>query len=171
MKHNTKRLVRAALIAGIYVALCLVQQPLAYGPVQFRVSEALTLLPIFTPDAVWAVTVGCFLSNLFSMSPWDMLFGTLATLLAAIATRMLRNIRVKGLPVLAPLPPVLFNAVIIGFEIAFLSPGGFIWPAFWGAALSVGLGEFAVCCLLGLPFAAALGSVIRRSEFLSNLFH
>ena len=100
-----------------------------------------------------------------------MVFGTLATLLAAIATRMLRNIRVKGLPVLAPLPPVLFNAVIIGFEIAFLSPGGFIWPAFWGAALSVGLGEFAVCYLLGLPFAAALGSVIRRSEFLSNLFH
>ena len=83
MKHNTKRLVRAALIAGIYVALCLVQHPLAYGPVQFRVSEALTLLPIFTPDAVWAVTVGCFLSNLFSMSPWDMLFGTLATLTAA----------------------------------------------------------------------------------------
>ncbi|MFR8257002.1 MAG: QueT transporter family protein [Ruthenibacterium sp.] len=85
MKHNTKRLVRAALIAGIYVALCLVQQPLAYGPVQFRVSEALTLLPIFTPDAVWAVTMGCFLSNLFSMSPWDMLFGTLATLTAAQA--------------------------------------------------------------------------------------
>lgn len=101
MKHNTKRLVRAALIAGIYVALCLVQQPLAYGPVQFRVSEALTLLPIFTPDAVWAVTMGCFLSNLFSMSPWDMLFGTLATLTAALATRRLRHVRTKGLPLAA----------------------------------------------------------------------
>lgn len=103
MKHNTKRLVRAALIAGIYVALCLVQQPLAYGPVQFRVSEALTLLPIFTPDAVWAVTMGCFLSNLFSMSPWDMLFGTLATLTAALATRRLRHVCAqRACPLLPP---------------------------------------------------------------------
>lgn len=120
MKHNTKRLVRAALIAGIYVALCLVQQPLAYGPVQFRVSEALTLLPIFTPDAVWAVTMGCFLSNLFSMSPWDMLFGTLATLTAALATRRLRHVRTKGLPLAAAVPPVLINAVVVGLEVTYI---------------------------------------------------
>ena len=120
MKHNTKRLVRAALIAGIYVALCLVQHPLAYGPVQFRVSEALTLLPIFTPDAVWAVTVGCFLSNLFSMSPWDMLFGTLATLTAALATRRLRHVRTRGLPLAAAVPPVLINAVVVGLEITYI---------------------------------------------------
>lgn len=120
MKHNTKRLVRAALIAGIYVALCLVQQPLVYGPVQFRVSEALTLLPIFTPDAVWAVTVGCFLSNLFSMSPWDMLFGTLATLTAALATRGCAMCSTKGLPLAAAVPPVLINAVVVGLEATYI---------------------------------------------------
>ena len=62
---RTTRIVRAALIAGIYVVLCLVLQPFSYGPVQVRISEALTLLPVFTPDAIWAVTLGCFLSNLF----------------------------------------------------------------------------------------------------------
>ena len=99
---KTRRLVRAALIAGIYVALCLISQPLAYGGVQFRISEALTLLPVFTPDAVWAVTLGCFLANLLSYSPWDLLFGTAATLTAAVLTWKLRRFRTKGgVPILA----------------------------------------------------------------------
>ncbi len=145
MKHNTKRLVRAALIAGIYVALCLVQQPLAYGPVQFRVSEALTLLPIFTPDAVWAVTMGCFLSNLFSMSPWDMLFGTLATLTAALATRRLRHVRTKGLPLAAAVPPVLINAVVVGLEVTYIfMPETASLPVLLFNMLTVGIGQ-AVC--------------------------
>lgn len=149
MKHNTKRLVRAALIAGIYVALCLVQHPLAYGPVQFRVSEALTLLPIFTPDAVWAVTVGCFLSNLFSMSPWDMLFGTLAT-------RRLRHVRTRGLPLAAAVPPVLINAVVVGLEITYIfMPETASIPVLLFNMLTVGAGQ-AVC-------AGGLGLVLVRT--------
>ena len=149
MKHNTKRLVRAALIAGIYVALCLVQHPLAYGPVQFRVSEALTLLPIFTPDAVWAVTVGCFLSNLFSMSPWDMLFGTLAT-------RRLRHVRTGGLPLAAAVPPVLINAVVVGLEITYIfMPETASIPVLLFNMLTVGVGQ-AVC-------AGGLGLVLVRT--------
>lgn len=156
MKHNTKRLVRAALIAGIYVALCLVQHPLAYGPVQFRVSEALTLLPIFTPDAVWAVTVGCFLSNLFSMSPWDMLFGTLATLTAALATRRLRHVRTRGLPLAAAVPPVLINAVVVGLEITYIfMPETASIPVLLFNMFTVGAGQ-AVC-------AGGLGLVLVRT--------
>ena len=69
---------------------------------------------------------------------------------------MVRNIRVKGIPILAPLPPVLFNALIVGVEITIVSPGGFVFPAFLANALSVGLGELAVCYVLGLPLLVAL---------------
>ena len=90
--RNLARMARISLIAAVYVVLCIVLQPFSYGAVQVRVSEALTLLPLLTPDAVIAVTIGCFLSNLFSMSPWDMLFGTLATLIAAVMTLSLIHI-------------------------------------------------------------------------------
>jgi len=69
---------------------------------------------------------------------------------------MVRNICFKSIPILAPLPPVVFNGIIVGLEIAILSPGGFVWAGFLSAALSVGLGELVVCYALGLPLATAL---------------
>lgn len=148
---RTTRIVRAALIAGIYVVLCLVLQPFSYGPVQVRISEALTLLPVFTPDAIWAVTLGCFLSNLFSMSPWDMLFGTLATFLAAVSTYQLRHIRFKGVPFLSCLPPILFNAVIVGAEITYIfMPETASVPVLLFNMVTVGLGQVVSCGILGL---------------------
>jgi Predicted membrane protein len=156
---RTQYLAQGAVIAAIYTVLTLLAAALnlAYGPIQFRFSEALTILPIFTPAAVPGLAIGCLLSNIWSgYGAVDMIFGTLATLLAAIGTRMARNIRFKNIPFLAPLPPVLINAVIVGLEIAFLSPGGFVWAGFWSAALSVGAGELVVCYVLGLPLAAAL---------------
>ena len=122
-KLAARVLAQGAMIAAIYTVLTLLAATmnLAYGPVQFRFSEALTILPMFTPAAVPGLTIGCLLSNIFSgYGAADMIFGTLATLLAAISTRMLRTVRIKDIPWLAPLPPVLFNAVIIGAEIAFL---------------------------------------------------
>ncbi len=162
MKNQGKSvqfLTQSAMIAALYAVLTLVAAAvnLAYGPIQFRFSEALTILPIFTPAAIPGLTLGCLISNIWSgYGAADMVFGTLATLLAAIVTRMLRNIRYKNVPWLAPLPPVLFNAVIVGLEIAVLSPGGFVWAGFFSAALSVGAGELVICYVLGLPFAAAL---------------
>lgn len=162
MKTQTQRtqyLAQGAVIAAIYTVLTLLAAAvnLAYGPVQFRFSEALTILPIFTPAAVPGLALGCLLSNIWSgYGAADMIFGTAATLLAAIATRMVRNIRIKNVPYLAPFPPVLFNAVIVGLEISILSPGGFVWAGFWSAALSVGAGELVICYVLGLPLAAAL---------------
>lgn len=162
MKAPSQRvqyLVQGAMIAAIYTILTLMAATLgwAYGPVQFRFSEALTILPIFTPAAIPGLALGCLLSNIWSgYGAMDMLFGTTATLLAAIATRMVRNIRFKHIPILAPLPPVLFNGLIIGLEIALLSRGGFVWAGFWSAALSVSAGQLVVCYALGLPLAAAL---------------
>nr|WP_319489791.1 QueT transporter family protein [uncultured Caproiciproducens sp.] len=162
--QRTQYLAQGAMIAAIYTVLTLLaaMANLAYGPVQFRFSEALTILPIFTPAAVPGLAIGCLLSNIWSgYGAADMVFGTLATLLAAISTRMVRNIRIKKVPVLAPLPPVLFNAVIVGLEIAVLSTDGFSWAGFWSAALSVGAGELVICYGLGLPLAAALQKVKR----------
>ncbi len=157
--NPVKRLAQAGLIAAAYAVLTYLaaMANLAYGPVQFRFSEALTVLPMFTPAAIPGLTVGCLLSNILSgYGIYDMIFGTLATLLAAVGTRLVRNVRFRGVPVLAPLPPVLINAAVVGAEITLLSPGGFVWAAFWANAGSVGLGELVICYVLGLPLAVAL---------------
>ncbi|WP_277668969.1 QueT transporter family protein [Caproiciproducens galactitolivorans] len=174
MRKNAQHLqylVQGAMIAAIYTVLTLLaaMANLAYGPVQFRFSEALTLLPVFTPAAIPGLAVGCLLSNIWSgYGAADMIFGTMATLLAAIATRQLRNVRVKNIPFLAPLPPVLFNAVVIGLEIAVFSPKGLSWAGFWSAALTVGAGELVICFFLGLPLVAALQKIgEKRKIFLS----
>lgn len=167
MKNNgkTRSLAQGAVICALYTVLTYAAASLnlAYGPVQFRFSEALTVLPAFTPAAVPGLALGCFLSNLLSpLGVVDWVFGTCATLLAALGTRMLSGIRVRGVPVLAPLPPVVLNALIVGLEVSCLSEAGaFSWgnfsPAAFGAgALSVGLGELAVCTVLGYPLMIAL---------------
>lgn len=157
-------LVQGATIAALYTALtyAAAAMNLAYGGVQFRFSEALTILPVFTPAAVPGLVLGCFLSNLASpLGIVDWVFGTLATLLAALLTRAVKEVKVKGLPMLAPLPPVLMNALFVGLEIACLSDAGFAWStfswaAFGAAALSVGIGELVVCYALGLPLWVVL---------------
>lgn len=154
-KNKINFIVTGALIAAAYAGLTFLSNvfSLAYGPIQFRVSEVLTLLPIFTPAAIPGVTVGCFIANIASFNAVDMIFGTAATLIAALLTYAFRNIKFKGLPLLAMLPPVIVNAVVIGFELAFFYlPGGY---SFWGFVISgiqVGLGELAVCYALGIPF-------------------
>ena len=174
-RHNVSArvqfLVQAAMIAALYTVLTLVAAMLnwAYGPVQFRFSEAMTVLPMFTPAAIPGLAVGCFLSNVWSnMGVMDMIFGTLATLLAAVATRAARHVRVKGIPVLAPLPPVVCNALIVGLEITLVSPGGFLWPAFLANALSVGAGELVVCYVLGLPLAILLDQLDAENKLFSG---
>ncbi|NLJ30056.1 MAG: QueT transporter family protein [Clostridiales bacterium] len=170
---RTQRLTQGAMIAAVYAVLTWAQAllpptaSLTYGPVQFRVAEALTILPVFTPAAIPGLSVGCLLANVLSgYGAADMVFGTLATLLAAVFTRMLRNIRIKSIPVLAPLPPVLFNAAIVGMMIAVQSPGQPLWPTFWSMAASVGFGELVVCYALGLPLAAALKKATAKSNIL-----
>lgn len=155
---NNKRimnLVFGAMIAAIYAAATYLSSVfgIAYGPVQFRFSEALTVLSVFTPAAIPGLTIGCIIGNLASpFGIWDIIFGSLATLLAAVTARALRNVKIKDLPLPSIIMPVVFNAIIVGAEIVFLLPGGEAgFSAFVIAALEVAAGELAVCLVGGIP--------------------
>lgn len=157
-----------AMIAAIYAAatyLCAVFA-IAYGNVQFRLSEALTILSVFTPAAIPGLTVGCIIGNLSSpFGVWDIVFGSLATLLAAITARALRNIRFRNFPVLSLIMPVIFNGLIIGAELTFLLPtdkGRLITFVIY--ALEVAAGELAVCVAGGIPLFYA----VRKTGIFSN---
>ena len=156
---KVRRMVVCAMLAAIYAAICLVFAPISFGAVQVRVSEALTLLPIFDPLLIVGVTLGCFVTNLIGFMTganilgWlDILFGTAATLIAAVMTWKLRDFRIKGLPILAAIPPILVNAVVIGMELCWLISGGFNWSVFLINAVAVGIGQLISCFALGLPF-------------------
>lgn len=158
-------LATGAAIAAMYAALTYLSAAmnLAYGPVQFRVSEALTVLPVFTPAAVPGLALGCFISNLTSpFGVVDWVFGTLASFVAALGTLALSKVRFRGIPLLAPLPPVIANALIVGFELCCFSDAGVFslsnasLGGFLAGALSVGLGELAVCYALGVPLMMAI---------------
>jgi len=148
-------LITGALIAAAYAGLTYLSNAfgLAYGPIQLRVSEVLTLLPIFTPAAIPGLTIGCFIANIGSFNAADMLFGTAATLAAAILTYFLKDIKIKNLPLLSMFMPVIINAVVIGFEISlFFLPEGYTFWGFIISGLEVGLGELIVCYVFGIPF-------------------
>lgn len=153
-------LVQGAMIAAVYAAATYASALLgiAYGPVQFRFSEALTVLAVFSPSAAPGLTIGCILGNLSSpFGIWDIVFGSLATLFAALSARKLRKITFKGLPILSIIMPVIFNALIVGAEITLLMPTGEAsFSAFAVAALEVGAGELAVCLAGGIPVFYAL---------------
>lgn len=158
---STVYIVQAAVIAALYAVLTILQNTLLPGTasaaVQFRVSEALTILAVFTPAAIPGLTVGCVIANISSLStlgPYDMIFGSLASLLAAVLMYLLRNKRLFKLPVAAALMPALANGIIVGFEIEFFFvEGGFHFGDFLLQGGLVALGELAVLFVLGLPLA------------------
>ena len=141
---NTRFLTQSGVIAAVYVLLTMLAAAMGLdsGAVQLRLSEALTILPVFTPAAVPGLFIGCLLSNLLAGGViWDVIFGSLATLLGAVGTRLLRKNRW-----LACLPPILANVLIIPFVLtsAYGIPGGIPWFMF-----TVGMGEVLSCGLLG----------------------
>ena len=144
MKKGSIGIVKAGVIAGIYVVLTFVAAALGLssGTIQVRFSEALCVLPVFMPQAVPGLFVGCILANtLTGALPMDILFGSLATLIGALGTRLLRKNRI-----LALLPPILSNTIIIPFVLKFTYgiPG-----SVWYFMLTVGLGEVISCGVLG----------------------
>ena len=165
---SVRRLVRCAVIAAVYVVVCLVLAPFSYGAVQVRVAEALCLLPVFGAEYIVGVTLGCFLANLLGSTVVNAVFGTLATLLACLVTYKLRDIRVKGLAIPASLPPVVFNMIIVGaFEITFFFSDGA--PTAMLAvfnAVTVGIGELISCTILGV----ALVKLIESNASLNKIF-
>ena len=140
--QNTNALARGAIIAALYATLTLLLAPISYGEIQIRLAEALTLLPVLLPEAVPALAVGCLLANVLGgCTVFDIVFGTLATLLAAICTRRLREHQLA-----ASAMPVLFNGVIVGAVVHFAYAPVIPLPL---CMLSVALGEAVACMLLG----------------------
>ena len=155
--YKIQTMARCAMIAALYTAVSLLLAPLSYGAVQVRIAEALTLLPVLTPLAVPGVAVGCLITNAYGVSAGanilgaaDILLGTAATLLAALATRAMRRLTIGGLAVPASLPPVLFNAVVVGAELTWAEFNTLSTPMLWVYMLQVGLGQFISCTILGV---------------------
>jgi len=138
---NSKRLVRIAAIAAIYATITIIMAPFSYGPIQVRVSEALTVLPFIFPESVLGLFVGCLIANIYSnYGLIDVVVGSLATLAAAYLTRKMPHW------LLAPLPPVLVNAVVIGAMLHYVAGFPLVETMIW-----VGIGQVAACYVLGLP--------------------
>lgn len=155
MKKTSSFIARAGLIGAIYVVLTLALPFIGFGPIQFRIGEAMCVLPVLFPEAVWGLFGGCVIANALGMSlgmttPWDILIGSLATLIAALITRRMRH------DWLIPLPSVIVNAVMIGTMVTYIMlPGMDTAPLLYNI-LTVGIGQFLSCYLLGLPLLKIL---------------
>lgn len=159
-------IVQGAVIAAMYAVLTVGQNILLPGTasmaVQFRVAEVLTVLAFFTPIAIPGLTVGCVIANISSVTAglgfYDMIFGSCATLLAAVSMWALRNVCIKGIPFIGLLMPAVFNGIIVGFEIDFFFIGSmsFNLVDFHYQGGCVALGELGVLFVLGLPFTLAI---------------
>lgn len=144
---STRKMTRGALVAALYVGLCYVSTVfgLSSGAIQFRIAEVLCILPIFIPEAIPGLFIGCILSNIISGCVlWDIVFGSIATLLGALGAYMLRGVPERWKWV-ATLPTLVANAIIVPFILmyAYGVEGGFLL-----LSLSVGIGE-AVCAVIG----------------------
>ena len=170
MNRNVKKIVLSGLIAAMYVVLTLLQNALLPGTtsaaVQFRASEALCVLALFTP-AVPGLTVGCIISNIFAgLGAIDLIVGPLASFLATLFMYLLRKKRAAGLPILSLICPALFNGLLVGAEIGlFFSEGEAFFAVFWTNAGLVALGELAVLFTLGI----ALFVAIEKNQRLKSL--
>ena len=162
MKNKkTAFLVQAAAIAAIYVVLTLIFAPLSYGEIQVRVSEALTILPFFTPAAVLGLFIGCLIANIFggAILP-DIIFGSIATLLGAAGSYLVRNNKY-----LVPLPPIISNMIIVPLVLRFAYMVPLPVPLMM---LTVGIGEVISCGVLGMILLIALekykGTIFRKND-------
>ncbi len=174
-KSTIHRITEVALIGAIYTVLTLISGPLAFGPVQFRLSEALTLLPLFSPVAVYGLGFGCFFSNLLGfllgLNPLgliDAVVGTAATLIAAFLTKW-----AGALPLSFPkrfiiggFAPVLSNAVIVGAELTILFNGNLSPVPYLVNAGAVAAGEVAVIVTVG----AVLCFCLQKNENYKMIF-
>lgn len=170
-KHlGAKFIAQGAIIAALYVVLTYLSSVFGLSGtnlIQFRLSEILTVLPFFTPAAIPGITIGCLISNLITnCAPWDIAFGTLASLLGAVGTYLLRRRRFA-----APVPPILANTLIVPFVVYYcygLDQTLSAYPT-WAALLitagCVFIGEFVCCGILGTLLQTLL---IKNPRILGN---
>ena len=143
---------QAAVIAALYTVLVIIFNYCSFGPIQFRIAEALTILPYFTPAAIPGLFVGCLLSNILGGAAiWDIIFGSIATLIGAIGTYALRKNKW-----LAPLPPIIANTLIVPFVLRYAYGSEGVFAMFF---VTIGASEFIVCGIIGMLLLFALNPV------------
>ena len=159
MNLSTRYIAQVGIIASLYAAVTIALAPISYGPIQVRVSEALTVLPYVTPAAIPGLFIGCVVANVYGgLGIYDIVGGSLCTLLAAILTYLLSRTRK---PIFAPLPPVVVNALGVSLYLHFL----FQLP-YWFTVAYIALGEIAACFVLGYPLLL----ILLRREKLAQIF-
>ncbi|MGI6621715.1 MAG: QueT transporter family protein [Clostridiaceae bacterium] len=159
MKLSPKIIIQSAMIAAVYSTLTILLGSFGFGPIQFRIAEAMTVLPTVLPSSIPGLFIGCILANLLGgFGTVDIILGSMATLLAAICTRLLRKHRF-----LYPLPPVLFNAIIVGAYIYFLYDK--TYPLLL-TMLFIGFSQLIICYGIGLP----LITFINKNSTLKRIF-
>ena len=147
---KTRLMTESALIAAVYVALVLLFKPISFGAIQFRIAEALCILPFFSLSAVPGLAIGCLLGNFFSGAAMpDVIFGTFATLLAAILSYKLRTVSKW----LVCLPPILANAIIVPFVLQYAYG---VTDGYFFLFATVGIGEILAVGVLGNVLLLAL---------------
>lgn len=156
---STRYIAQVGIIASLYAVLTIVLAPISYGPLQVRISEALTILPFLTPAAVPGLFIGCVVANVYGgLGIYDIVGGSLCTLLAAYLTYLLSKTKQ---PLLAPLPPVVVNALGVSLYLHFL----FQLP-YWLTVAYIALGEIIACFVLGYPLLL----IILKREKLGRIF-
>lgn len=179
MNKKTQKIVFGAMIAAIYAVITIFTQPISFAATQVRVAEALTVLPYFCSFPIAGVFVGCLISNIYGSGILDIVFGSLATLIAALITRKIGKSKSKFKKYLAPLPPVVINAIVVGFIInttlskdVFKSFDNLLkgvtvnTSALTATIISVFIGEFIACYVIGLP----LLTLIEKNKVLNKYF-
>ena len=166
MTKNTKKIVTTALVAAIYATLTLVLGAISYGPIQFRISEIMVLLPFIRKDYIWGLTIGCFLANI--IGPYgapDIILGTTATFLSVYAVYLTSKImkRNKYALLVASFWPTVINAIIIGAMLNI-----FVGMPLILAMLQVGFGQFVVITIIAVPLYKSLEK--KYFKLLENAF-
>lgn len=157
-KDITLKIARGAIIAALYAGLTILLEPISYGPLQFRVAEALTILPLFFVEAIPGLTIGCFLANAYMYGPVDMILGSLATLVAAVLTRYSKKIW------LGVIPPIVINAFVVPLILLLVGEE----VAYWFTVLTVMAGQAGAVIGIGLPLYFALKPLVKRGVLKSS---
>ncbi|MDD2402101.1 MAG: QueT transporter family protein [Clostridia bacterium] len=136
---RTNKIARVGIIAALYASITIALAPISYGMVQVRISEAMTILPFIFPESILGLFIGCLIANVYGGMVLDIFFGSLATLIAAYMTSKMPHIW------LAPLPPVVVNAVVVGLILKFAVDAPLLLSIIY-----VGIGQMIACYILGL---------------------
>ena len=166
MSDKLKKYLNISMIAALYTVVSLLFAPFSYADIQVRLAETLIILVLFKKEAIYGLTLGCFLTNLIGIMLGynivgiiDLLFGTAATFLSSSLAYYFKNLVIFNIPLVSLLMPVIFNALIIGFELNLILFSKFHWINLLILSGHIFIGQFIACIILGIPLYKFLKSI------------